>query len=101
MLYAILTSLAVVAALVCLAAFVIGMVLGARMTTINVSRLLSTEVKALLPEGQPSKEEAMAQAVKSLESRFLKSMLVFAIALTFSAVVTVLRNLILTGNWLG
>jgi len=101
MLNAILTSLAVVAALVFVAACITGWVAMARATAINAARLLSTEVKALPPEGRASEGEARAQAVERLKRTFAKSLLVAFIAFATCLVITALRNLILTGDWRG
>ncbi len=92
MLYSILTSLAVVAAFVAVAAVFVGLAAGARATGYRASQLLSTEVKALQRPSVATTAEKADGLVGDLQRRMLKSMLVFVVALACAAGLTLLRN---------
>ena len=92
MLYAILTSLAVAAVFVALAAWFVAFTAGARATRHRASQLLSTEVKALQRPGVATTAEKAEKSVADLKRQMWKSMLVFLVALACAAGLTLLRN---------
>ena len=92
MLYSILTSLAVVASFVAVAAWFVGFAAGARATGHRASQLLSAEVRALQPSGVPMAKENAERSVADLKRRMWKSMLVFIVAVACAAGLTLLRN---------
>jgi hypothetical protein len=91
-LYPILTSLAIVAVFVAVAAWFVGFTAVARATRYRASQLLSTEVKALQRPGIATTAEKADRSVGDLKRRTWKSMLVFMVALASAAGLTFLRN---------
>ncbi|GAA0769816.1 hypothetical protein LRH25_02305 [Ideonella azotifigens] len=92
MLYSILTSLAVLATLIAVVAWIVGFVSAARAFGHRGSQLLSTEIKALRPPGVTTDTDRVESAVEDLKRRLFKSMLVFIICLALSTGLILLRN---------
>ena len=95
MLYAVLTSLGVVAAFVAIAAGFVAFVSGARAVGYRGSQLLSGDVKALQRPGAETTAEGAENSVKAMQRRMLKSMLVAAVAVLVAAGLALLRNWLL------
>jgi hypothetical protein len=91
-LYSILTSLGVLAAVVGIVAWFVGFLAATRAIGYRGSQLLSTQVKALEPPGVVTNAEQADKSVGELKRRMLESMLVFLIAVASAAGLILLRD---------
>ena len=92
MLYAILTSLAVISMLAGVVAWFIGFAAAARAFGYRGRQLLSTEVKALQRSEAATAAEQAETFVPLLKLRMLKSMVAFIVAVAVTAALIVLRD---------
>jgi hypothetical protein len=92
MLYSILTSLGVFAAIIGIVAWFVGFLAAVRAFGYRTSQLLSTQVESLQPPGAVTAAEQADRSVGELKRRMLKSMLVFIIAVGSAAGLILLRD---------
>ncbi len=92
MLYSILTSLGVFAAIVGIVAWFVGFSAAIRAFGYRTSQLLSTQVKALQPPGVVTAAEQAEKSVSELKRRMLKSIVIFIIAVGSAGGLTLLRD---------